>query len=139
MGPVLALPAECTMTSGPRYKILLVEDEALIAADMADMLRRAGCEVVGPFADIGSALAALQSKRVDCALLDVNLGGQMSYPVADAAVAASVPIVWATGYDKADLPSRHRGGAFLQKPFAANDVLEAVSDVLAKTPERRSL
>ena len=80
-------------------KVLLIEDEGLVAMTMEDMLDDLGCEVVGSFGAVGPALEWLAgAPQFDGALLDVNLGGEMVYPVADALLALGAPFVFTTGY-----------------------------------------
>src|SRR5262249_20976395 len=119
------------MTCNPRYKVLVVEDDALIAADLEQILTGKGFDVIGPFPDPGRALAALRVNNVDAAVLDINLGGEMIEPVADALAEACIPFVWASGYDKQAAPHRHRDRVFLQKPFAAGDLVAAVTQSVA--------
>lgn len=81
-------------------RILLVEDESLVALAMEDMLADLGCEVVASFAALGPALAwfAGRASALDGALLDVNLGGELVFPLAEALAAHGVPFVFATAY-----------------------------------------
>ncbi len=98
-------------------KILILEDEGLVALTMEDILEDLGCEIVGSFGGVGPALAWLEGRpELDGALLDVNLGGEMVYPVADVLIARGVPIIFATGYGASPDP---RYGAI---PVAAKPV-----------------
>lgn len=82
-----------------RPKVLIVEDEGLVALTMEDLLTDLGCEVVGSFGAVQATLDFLASSpELDGALLDVNLGGEMVYPVADVLIARGVPFIFATGY-----------------------------------------
>ena len=89
------------MHDAPR--ILVVEDEYLIALELHDVLTSAGYRVLGPARDIDAALAMLNAERPDAAILDVNLAGQWVTPVAEVLQAASVPFILASGYIAADL------------------------------------
>jgi CheY-like chemotaxis protein len=80
-------------------RVLLVEDEPIVAWLLKDMLVDLGLMVVGPAASVNQALAMIDAESIDMAVLDVNLKGQMSYPIADALVARGVPFVFSTGYD----------------------------------------
>jgi CheY-like chemotaxis protein len=80
-------------------KVLLVEDEPIVAWLLQDMLVDLGLVVVGPAASVNQALAKIDAESIDMAVLDVNLKGQMSYPIADVLVARGVPFVFSTGYD----------------------------------------
>ena len=85
-------------------RVLVMEDEMLVAWALEDMLADLGCIVVGPAARVDKALALLHAEAVDLAMLDVNLNGQRSYPVADALAAKGVPFVFLTGYTRDSLP-----------------------------------
>jgi two-component SAPR family response regulator len=80
-------------------KVLIVEDEGLVALTMEDLLTDLGCEIVASFGAVAPAVVWLtEGPPVDGALLDVNLGGEMVYPVADLLTKRGVPFVFATGY-----------------------------------------
>lgn len=89
------------MHDAPR--ILVVEDEYLIALELDTQLRTAGYRVIGPVPDIDRALKLLRADRPDAAILDVNLAGEWVTPVAQALRAMSVPFILASGYVAADL------------------------------------
>ena len=99
-------------------KILLVEDEYFIVDDLVQAFKAAGAEVVGPAANVNDALSLIKkTERLDGALLDVNLQGEMAYPVADALIARGVPFVFTTGYDKASVPERFAHITLREKPL----------------------
>ncbi|WP_293680223.1 response regulator [uncultured Phenylobacterium sp.] len=109
----------------------MVEDEMLVALLLHDMLTDLGCLVVGPAASVAEALAMIETKPLDAAILDVNLEGQMSYPVADALIARSLPFVLSTGYASNRLQEGYRTLPALQKPYHATELREALASVLA--------
>lgn len=124
------------MPEGPdlptALRILIVEDEVLIALDIEDMLLRLKCEVVGPVATIAEALSTIAgSDRIDGAFLDLNLQGETILPVVHLLNERSVPFVIATGYVRrgSDHPALH-GASRLAKPFGINDVAKALRDIL---------
>jgi two-component sensor histidine kinase/DNA-binding response OmpR family regulator len=122
-------------------RILLVEDESLIAMMMQDMLASLGFVVVGPFGALGGALAAAETAELDAAVLDVNLNGESTYPVADALAARGVPYVLVTGYDSDSIRGRHAAAPVLQKPIEPDmlaKVLGALTAGSAPTEERSS-
>src|SRR6202045_5470871 len=80
-------------------RVLVVEDETMVAWLLEDMLADLGCAVVGPAAHVNQALAMLDAEAIDAAVLDVNLQGQKSYPIADAIAARGVPFAFSTGYN----------------------------------------
>jgi len=86
-------------------RILVVEDEALIAVMVEDMLMDMGSDVVGPAATIEAALALARAEAIDAAILDVNVRGERIDPVADALMARGVPVLFATGYGEVKLAS----------------------------------
>ena len=97
------------MTTEPLLgrRVLLVEDEALVAMLIGDALSDAGAVVIGPFAAVAPALAAIADMPPELAILDLNLGGESSLPIADDLVARGVPIIFASGYGNAGLPPRY--------------------------------
>ena len=98
-------------------RILVVEDEMLVAMMVEDILLDLGCEVVGPAASVGAALRLAGQERLDGAVLDVNLGSETVYLVADALKRLDVPFVFVTGYGPGGLDASHRGHPTIQKPF----------------------
>lgn len=103
-------------------RILLVEDEMIVAWLLTDMLEELGCCVVGPVVSVAQALEAIGREPLDAALVDVNLGGEVSYPVADALKARSVPFLFSTGYDRGRLREGYRDLPMLQKPYHAAEL-----------------
>ena len=111
----------------PRGKrVLVVEDEALIAMFLEDLLRDHGCVVVGPVHDVESALGLVRSTPIDAAILDLNIAGRTAYPVADALRTISVPIVFCTGSGRDELRQVDQSSVVLRKPFVAADVMQAL-------------
>ena len=117
-------------------RVLLVEDEILVAWLLEDTLADLGCAVVGPAASVQQALAMIDAQAIDAAVLDANLNGQLSYPVADALAPRGVPFVFSTGYNKDRMPDGYRAFPVLQKPYHWSEL----SDILAKllTPKEPS-
>lgn len=99
-------------------RVLLVEDESLIAMMAEDMLLDLGCEVVVAMR-LDKALAYVRSQRFDLAVVDVNLGDARSYPIADLLFASSTPFLFATGYSQAGLEPAYRNVPVIQKPYQA--------------------
>jgi CheY-like chemotaxis protein len=98
-------------------RILVVEDEVLIALEMADRIRSRGGLVVGPVGHINAALRMAREEPLDGALLDVNLAGDLVYPVADALADRKIPMILVTGYSVDQLAERFRDTPKLPKPF----------------------
>ena len=107
--------------------ILLVEDEWFIASDLAQAFAKGGAEVLGPVPDVAGALALVaDAERIDAALLDINLRGEMAFPVADALERRGVPFVFATGYDQAKIPPRYAHVRRCEKPVEPESVMAAM-------------
>jgi DNA-binding response OmpR family regulator len=111
--------------------IMVVEDDILIALDVQMMLQAEGYLVLGPVTSVKAALAKVEEQRPDAAILDVNLGREMAFPVADALVAAAVPFVWLTGHSPGLVPARHRHRPILNKPFRERELLDVLGRVMA--------
>jgi DNA-binding response OmpR family regulator len=115
-------------------KVLVLEDETLVSMMVEDMLADLGCEVVGPFARLDSALAFARGDDlgVDVALLDVNLGGERSFPLAEVLSGRDVPFVFTTGYDDAGMPEAWRSRPALRKPFTMAEMALALRQTVEK-------
>jgi CheY-like chemotaxis protein len=118
-------------------RLLVVEDEALVAMLIEDILLDLDCVVIGPVGTLAQALALLHQEEIDGALLDVNLGGgERSYPVADALAARDVPFVFVTGYGEAGVEKRYAPVTVLQKPFDPRRLERVVANNLVRSPPR---
>ena len=115
------------MASLAGRRALVVEDETLVAMLVEDTLADAGVVVLGPVATVAEALAMLDGQRPDLAVLDLNLAGETSEPVADRLIQLEVPFVVASGYGAAGLPQRLAGIPVLAKPYAPEDLTAALS------------
>lgn len=109
--------SEPTVRAAPRLRVLLVEDENLIALLLEDMLAELGHTVVGPVARLGKALEMARGETFDVAILDLNISGGDTYPIAAALAARDIPFVFSTGYSKLSLRAPYRDHPTLQKPF----------------------
>ena len=99
-------------------RILLAEDEGLIALDVEAMLQGFGCEVVGPLSDLEDILLAIQAQPFDGALLDVNLRGRQVFDILPEFINRNIPVVLTSGYDDASLfPQPFRALPRISKPF----------------------
>jgi CheY-like chemotaxis protein len=100
-------------------RILVVEDDFLVAEVLADMLADAGAEVVGPFGWVNEAVDAVKANNgtLSGAVLDINLHGLKSYPIADALKARNIPFVFTTGYAGEAIPEAYRAFPLCGKPF----------------------
>jgi CheY-like chemotaxis protein len=104
-------------------RVLIAEDEYFLADDMARVLQKLGVHVVGPVSSTDKALALLREEPLDAAVLDINLKGQMVFPVADALREQGVPFIFATGYDASIVPEAYRDVPRWEKPFFRPEVL----------------
>lgn len=116
-------------------RVLIVEDEAIIALMLQDMLEDSGFAVVGPAATVDEALGLSEAGEFDVAIVDVRLNGDFVYPVAERIRAIGRPFIFATGSGPEDLPPQFLGTPVLRKPYAAAAVDVAVRAALARVPE----
>jgi CheY-like chemotaxis protein len=122
-----------------RRRILVVEDDFLVATLLAEILESVGWQVVGPVAHLATALDAGASEDLDAAVLDVNLGGQTVYPLAEVLDARRVPFVFVTSYDREALPPLFRGRPHLGKPFVLGELIVTVARLIAPAAEAEAL
>jgi CheY-like chemotaxis protein len=100
------------------FRILLVEDEMLVAMAIEDILADSNCTVVGPVGTLGAAIALLdQDDAIDAAVIDLNLDRQSALPLADALAERRIPFVVCTGYGNTRLPPPHQDVPVLGKPY----------------------
>jgi CheY-like chemotaxis protein len=114
-------------------RVLVVEDESIVAMMIEEFLIELGCIVVGSAARLGQALELARSVEVDMAVLDLNLAGEMSYPVAELLRARGVPVIFATGYGSDGLSERFNDSRVLPKPY---NMLQLADALRAKCPRR---
>jgi CheY-like chemotaxis protein len=112
-------------------RILVVEDEPIVAMLLEDVILDLGLTVVGPASRLDEALRLAESESLDAAILDINLDGHRSYAVADALRARGIPYAFATGYGEAGLDATHAGRPVLTKPYRQNDVDQLLTGLLA--------
>jgi CheY-like chemotaxis protein len=123
---------EKTMTEALTGKrVLVLEDEPLIAMVLVDTLEEAGCKIVGPAYDSAQALKLISDGNIDVAVLDVNLGsGRTSAPVADTLKQSGIPFVFATGYGERGMRDSDRAHLRVDKPYCAPTILAAIETAL---------
>lgn len=108
-------------------RVLIVEDESLVAMLLETILEDMGCVPVGPAATVDEGLQLVGGgDPLDAALLDVNVAGRQVFPIAEALKTAGVPFVFSTGYGEGGLPDEWRGQSTLQKPFTEAAVRDAL-------------
>ena len=133
-GPVeeQGMGAQGTGTPVAGKRILVVEDEMIVAMLFEDILAEVGATVVGPASRNARALELVAEGPVDAAILDVNLGSETTVPVAEALRARGVPFAFATGYGASGIPAGFEGTPCLPKPFREADVIAALEGLLAR-------
>jgi CheY-like chemotaxis protein len=128
---VHASPAGAIEVKGLR--VLVVEDESMVSMLMEDMLHDLGCAVVGTVARFDDALKqATNGPAFDVALLDVNLNGKQTFPIAELLAGRGVRFIFATGYGEVILPQSLQGGPILQKPFELKALEKALRRAVAR-------
>jgi CheY-like chemotaxis protein len=110
-----------------KRRVLVVEDEVLVAMLVEEMLERLGYEVAAISSHLDEALQLARTAAFDIAILDINLNGKQSFPVADTLRERGLPFVFATGYGGRALESTYTGVPVLQKPFNLDDFRRTIS------------
>ncbi len=115
--------------SEAKLKVLIVEDESIVAMMIEDLIVDMGHEVVGTAGRLEQAQKLAEELALDFAIVDVNLNGQHTYPVAETLKTRGVPFVFATGYGVQGLKDEWKQNPVLQKPFQPEDLSRALSAV----------
>jgi DNA-binding response OmpR family regulator len=123
---------------GERLRVLAVEDEALIAFELEDMLVELGHEVLGPAANVAAALRLLEGSAPDVAIVDANLGGTSALPIIEALKAADVPFALASGYATSEMEGFGPEDVLIRKPYSNADLDEALRTVRDRARTKRS-
>ncbi|MGE5563477.1 MAG: response regulator [Bacillota bacterium] len=103
-------------------RVLVVEDEAIIALAIEDMLIELGCQIVGPALSVDAAARLASGEALDAAVLDINLRGETSRPVAEILRGRDVPFCFSTGYESADVPDGFESVPLLRKPYTSDSL-----------------
>ena len=111
-------------------RVLVVEDEYYLADDLANALKGAGAEVLGPAGTLEEAHRYVRGERFDCAILDMNLRGDAAFPIAERLEEAGIPFLIATGYNSVALPEHLRNVPRVEKPFDVAQVVEALPGLM---------
>ena len=120
------------MTSFAGKRVLIVEDEAILAMSIEDMLSDLGCVVVGPALSLAQAQPLAAHEPLDAAVLDVNMGDAPSFGIADMLRRRSVPFCFSTGYGTAGLPPEYAVVPVLTKPYGQPALASTLSDLLGR-------
>ena len=113
-------------------RILVVEDEMLVLMSIEDMLADLGCESVAAAATVDQAVALIDAQVFDAAMLDMNLNGTKSFPVADKLAALGVPFIFATGYSAQDMRDGYGDRPLLKKPIRYAELAGVFASLLAR-------
>lgn len=117
-----------------RLRVLVVEDEALVAMFVEDTLTEMGHEIGAIASRLQEALEVARTGTFDLAIIDVNLGGHPSYPIAEVLKERGIPFVFATGYGSSGLDPKFAGTPVITKPFARAHLQKLLTQVLADGP-----
>ncbi|NYZ63180.1 response regulator [Luteimonas deserti] len=120
------------MPSNQALRVLIVEDESLLAMTVEDALIRVGWSVPAAAASVPEALSAVERGGFDIALLDINLGGQKVFPVADALLARGVPLVFASAYGGEGLREDLRHLPIIAKPFSHSELVTTLREAMER-------
>ena len=118
------------MNQARQRSILLVEDDPLLAMDVEAVLQAAGYRIMGSAATTAEAMEILHEETPDLAVLDLNLGAEMSFPVFDYLARIGAPFVVLSGHSPETIPIRHAQHAFLQKPYDPRNLLQTIRALL---------
>ena len=114
------------MNSPTTRRVLVVEDEALIASMIVGWLEEMGCEAVGPAFRIADGLRLAETELLDAAVLDVNVNSEQVYPLAEYLRGRGIPLVFATGYGERIAEAAHTSPV-LEKPFTFDQLTDALA------------
>lgn len=115
-------------------RVLVVEDEMMVSMLLEDMLSDFGCTLVGPAVRLEPAMRLVENGGFDIAILDVNLNGDETYPIADALAARAIPFVFSSGYGARRLRAEYRSTLSLQKPFQPQELEQTLAAALSQRP-----
>ena len=130
----LELTAAAETLAGPASpRIMIVEDSFLVIMGLEGICEDLGWEIIGPATRLDQALALARTETVDAAMLDINLNGEMSWPVANVLKERGIPFVFSTGYDETNiLPAAFRGTPVLNKPYRREDIERSLRQLMAR-------
>lgn len=111
-------------------RLLVVEDEMMVLIHIEEALADLGCTSVSAAATVDQALELIKAQEFDAAMVDVNLGGRKSYPVADALAARGVPFLFSTGYNSQTLDDGYRDRPVLGKPYREAQLVAMLARLL---------
>jgi DNA-binding response OmpR family regulator len=113
-------------------RVLIVEDEAMIAGLIQSILSAAGWSVVGPVATLERALETIERERLDAALLDIRINGHDAYAMADVLTGRRIPFIFVSGFTRKQMPPGYRDCAYIAKPFTPDAILALLEEVVGR-------
>jgi len=117
-------------------RVLIIEDEAMIALLIEDMVGDLGGQVVGPATKFEQAMYLALQADFDLAVLDVNIDGLAVYPIADVLRDRGIPFIFMTGYDSSVIPQRYQHNCVLLKPFTNQTFSNALREIIVNSSDR---
>ncbi len=111
------------------YRVMVVEDEYFLAEEIGFLLGETGAEVVGPLGTLQDGLDQVRRGGFELAVLDINLGGDLAYPIADALDARGIPFLFATAYHWREMPEAYRGRPRVEKPYGARALIACLTAI----------
>ncbi|QFI69818.1 response regulator [Sinorhizobium alkalisoli] len=119
------------MNPDGKDRVFVVEDEFLVALQIEEDLVAAGYAVIGPFTTLSASIAASRTELFEVATLDLNLRGELGYPLVDELIERHVPVLLLTGYARSDLPEQYRTLPCLTKPFDGTALIRSIRNLLS--------
>jgi CheY-like chemotaxis protein len=116
-------------------RVLVVEDEMMVAMLIEDFLEEFGCVIVGPVGSIGEATRLASTEAIDGAMLDMNIAGQSVYPVAQELAERDIPFIFVSGYDSAHFRGEYKNRPKLSKPFRRLDLQRLLTTTFISTAD----
>ncbi|RWF38858.1 MAG: response regulator [Mesorhizobium sp.] len=125
--------------TGQAKRVLILEDEFLVAMLLEDLLLEMGHQVVGSLAQVGEAMTFADQADIDLAILDINLAGTKSFPVAEILRRRGIPFVFATGYSSDGLTGDFENELTLQKPYDPDELMRTIEEASARAGHRQHI
>ncbi len=116
------------------HTVLIVEDMTIVAHELEFILKRLKCTVVGPVGRVDEAMTMLRDRDdVEVVILDINLHGLSSFPIADELISRNIPFIFTTGYGRESIPAQFQHHPRLEKPFGIDDLAQCLAELFDDT------
>jgi CheY-like chemotaxis protein len=132
----MTLPSNSAVDPAEPPRVIIVEDESLVAENLRDDLVEAGCEVVGVAPRVESALKLIEGTGFDVAIIDANLAGTSAAPAAAALSARGLPFMVLSGYAREQLQREFSEAVYIQKPYPVRKLIDALNSLLHNQRDR---